>query len=286
MMNYTQGTSKPNRMYKDRLFRMIFSDKKELLSLYNAMNGTRYTDPEALQINTLENAVYLSMRNDISFLIDMQMPLYEHQSTYNPNIPLRNLLYASNLLSNLTKDMNLYGEKLVKIPTPTFVVFYNGVTEFPDMVELKLSDAFEVKKEEVSLELRTIMLNINKGHNEELMKNCKTLRDYMCFVDKVRLYTKTMPLEDAVEQAITECIRDDILAEFLRNNKAEAKSVSIFEYDEEQHMRQIREEGREEGGNQMLDLISRMIADGKVEDIPKLKEDKKFLEEMIVKYQK
>ena len=104
----------------------------------------------------------------------------------------------------------------------------------------------------------------------------------MCFVDKVRLYTKTMPLEDAVEQAITECIRDDILAEFLRNNKAEAKSVSIFEYDEEQHMRQIREEGE----NQMLDLISQMIADGKVEDIPRLKEDKKFLEEMIAKYQK
>lgn len=107
-------TMKPQRLYKDRVFRMVFSEKKELLSLYNAMNGTSYTNPDELVINTLENAIYMGMRNDLSFLIDSRLPLYEHQSTYNPNMPLRDLLYSANLYSKLTVDTNLYGNKLVK----------------------------------------------------------------------------------------------------------------------------------------------------------------------------
>lgn len=236
-----------NRMYKFRIFAMLFSDRNELLKLYNAINGTSYDDPDLLQVNTLENAVYMSMQNDVSFIIDMRLNLYEHQSTYSPNLPVRYLLYVADVYSDYTKDMNLYGTKAVKLPTPRFVIFYNGQAEQPDRKEVKLSELFSIPDADPSLELKAVMLNINKGHNRKLMETCRTLQDYAEYTFRVREYAAEMPLDLAVEQAITECISEGILADFLRKNRAEAKKVSIYEYDEERHMRQTREEGMEEG---------------------------------------
>ena len=236
-----------NRMYKSRIFAMLFSDKNELLKLYNAINGTSYDDPDLLQVNTLENAIYMSMQNDVSFIIEMRLNLYEHQSTYSPNLPVRYLLYVADVYSDYTKDMNLYGTKAVKLPTPKFVIFYNGQAEQPDRKELKLSELFSIPDADPSLELKAVMLNINKGHNRKLMETCRTLEDYAEYTFRVREYAAEMPLDTAVEQAITECISEGILADFLRKNRAEAKKVSIYEYDEERHMRQTREEGMEEG---------------------------------------
>lgn len=236
-----------NRMYKSRIFAMLFSDRNELLKLYNAINGTSYDDPDLFQVNTLENAVYMSMQNDVSFIIDMRLNLYEHQSTYSPNLPVRYLLYVADVYSDYTKDMNLYGTKAVKLPTPRFVIFYNGQAEQPDRKELKLSELFSIPDADPSLELKAVMLNINKGHNRKLMETCRTLQDYAEYTFRVREYAAEMPLDLAVEQAITECISEGILADFLRKNRAEAKKVSIYEYDEERHMRQTREEGMEEG---------------------------------------
>ena len=236
-----------NRMYKSRIFAMLFSDRNELLKLYNAINGTSYDDPDLLQVNTLENAVYMSMQNDVSFIIDMRLNLYEHQSTYSPNLPVRYLLYVADVYSDYTKDMNLYGTKAVKLPTPRFVIFYNGQAEQPDRKELKLSELFSIPDADPSLELKAVMLNINKGHNRKLMETCRTLQDYAEYTFRVREYAAEMPLDLAVEQAITECISEGILADFLRKNRAEAKKVSIYEYDEERHMRQTCEEGMEEG---------------------------------------
>lgn len=236
-----------NRMYKSRIFAMLFSDRNELLKLYNAINGTSYDDPDLLQVNTLENAVYMSMQNDVSFIIDMRLNLYEHQSTYSPNLPVRYLLYVADVYSDYTKDMNLYGTKAVKLPTPRFVIFYNAQAEQPDRKELKLSELFSIPDADPSLELKAVMLNINKGHNRKLMETCRTLQDYAEYTFRVREYAAEMPLDLAVEQAITECISEGILADFLRKNRAEAKKVSIYEYDEERHMRQTREEGMEEG---------------------------------------
>ena len=236
-----------NRMYKSRIFAMLFSDRNELLKLYNAINGTSYDDPDLLQVNTLENAVYMSMQNDVSFIIDMRLNLYEHQSTYSPNLPVRYLLYVADVYSDYTKDMNLYGTKAVKLPTPRFVIFYNGQAEQPDRKELKLSELFSIPDADPSLELKAVMLNINKGHNRKLMETCRTFQDYAEYTFRVREYAAEMPLDLAVEQAITECISEGILADFLRKNRAEAKKVSIYEYDEERHMRQTREEGMEEG---------------------------------------
>lgn len=236
-----------NRMYKSRIFAMLFSDRNELLKLYNAINGTSYDDPDLLQVNTLENAVYMSMQNDVSFIIDMRLNLYEHQSTYSPNLPVRYLLYVADVYSDYTKDMNLYGTKAVKLPTPRFVIFYNGQAEQPDRKELRLSELFSIPDADPSLELKAVMLNINKGHNRKLMETCRTFQDYAEYTFRVREYAAEMPLDLAVEQAITECISEGILADFLRKNRAEAKKVSIYEYDEERHMRQTREEGMEEG---------------------------------------
>ena len=253
-MNQTTDTP-VNRLYKTRIFAMLYQDKKELLDLYNAISGKHYEDPELLEINTLENTIYMTMRNDLSFLIDFRLSLYEHQSTYSPNLPLRDLFYISDLYSGMVKDENLYGIKLVQIPAPQFVIFYNGMKEMPDRTVLRLSDAYSVKEENPALELTAVMLNINRGHNEKLKGLCKSLKDYSEYTARVREYADTMPISEAVEQAICECIQEGILAEFLKQNRAEAKQVSIYEYDEEKHMRQERETfwedgwaaGREEG---------------------------------------
>ena len=236
-----------NRIYKDRLYKMIFNDKSELLKLYNAINGTHYDDPAMLTITTLDNAIYMTMENDLSFIIDMRLALYEQQSTVNPNLPLRFLMYITDIYSAYTKDMNIYGSKKVQIPLPSFVIFYNGVKSQPDRTEFLLSELFHPTTDQPALELKAVMLNINKGHNQELMNACHTLRDYSEYVARIRTYSAEMPLTDAVEKAITECIHENILRDFLLKNRAEAKARSIYEYDEEKTLRMFREEGYEDG---------------------------------------
>ena len=236
-----------NRIYKDRLYKMIFNNKSELLKLYNAINGTHYNDPAMLTITTLDNAIYMTMENDLSFIIDMRLALYEQQSTVNPNLPLRFLMYITDIYSAYTKDMNIYGSKKVQIPLPSFVIFYNGVKSQPDRTEFFLSELFHPTTDQPALELKAVMLNINKGHNQKLMNACHTLRDYSEYGARIRTYSAEMPLTDAVEKAITECIHENILRDFLLENRVEAKAMSIYEYDEEKTLRMFREEGYEDG---------------------------------------
>ena len=134
------------RNYKDTVFRMIFREKENLLSLYNAINGTNYDNVEDLEVNTLENAIYMNMKNDISFVFDFYLNLYEHQATVNPNMPLRDLFYVSKVLQNTVKNQNLYSSKQVKIPAPRFIVFYNGTEKYPTRKIIYLSEAFEKRK--------------------------------------------------------------------------------------------------------------------------------------------
>ena len=239
----------PNREYKSSVFIMIFGDsRKELLSLYNAVSGKNYTDPEILEINTLKNAIYMGIQNDLSFLVDnSRLSLYEHQSTCSPNLPLRLLFYLSDLYSAMTSGENLYGTRKVRIPPPQFLIFYNGQKPQPDRQELYLSDLYTVEEREHKLELKAVMLNVNNGHNPEIMQACRTLAEYAEYADRVRRYTLEMSLSDAVERSITECIREGILKEFLEKNRAEVKKVSIYEYDREKHIRQEREQAWEEG---------------------------------------
>ena len=242
-MNETLQTK---RTYKDSVFRMLYSRKEELLSLYNALNGTDYQDPEQLEVTTLENAIYMNMKNDVSFLLDAEMMLYEHQSTWNPNMPLRDLIYITRLLEKYVNRESLYASTPVRIPAPHFVVFYNGSSDVSEDVILKLSDAFEERKgshlerKEPELELKVHFLNINQGYNEELMERCRTLREYSEFVARIRRYAAgETAIEEAVDRAVTECIAEGILVDFLRSQRAEVVAVSIFEYNEEEELKKF-----------------------------------------------
>ncbi len=250
-----------SRNYRDNLFRMIYRDKKRLLSLYNAMNGTDYKDPEELIITTLENAIYIGIKNDLSFIIASELNLYEHQSTVNPNIPLRQLQYVTTIFRGLVSQKALYSTKLTKIPYPKFVVFYNGEQNEPESRVLKLSDAYLKQTEEPELELKVIMMNINYGKNKELMENCESLKGYMIFNDKVRSYRKSMTVKEAVSKAVDECISENILADFLSKNKAEVMAMDIFTYDQKLHEEVIAEEAEERGieRGEMQKLISMTV---------------------------
>ena len=242
-----QKKTKANLHYKDTVFRMLFREKKRLLGLYNAIGGRSYEDPEKLDIVMLESAVYLGMRNDLAFIIDMRLYLFEHQSTVNKNMPLRFLQYVSAEYEKMILSENLHRRTLIKIPAPHFVVFYNGTEKCAERQELRLSAAYEVEEKDPELELRVQVLNINEGFNEELKGACLTLGEYMQYVDKVRIYTKDMPVDKAVDRAVDECIEQGILREFLLQNKAEVKHMSIFEYNEEDVRQVLREEAYEEG---------------------------------------
>lgn len=228
------------RNHKDTVFRLLYKDKWNLLELYNALNGTDYRQAEELEICTLENAIYMGIKNDVSFLFDSEMNLYEHQASFNPNMPLRDLIYVAKQLEKYMAMDTLYSSKLLKIPVPRFVVFYNGTDKHPERKLLKLSDAYEKEVTVPELELKVLMLNINLGNNRELMQKCKTLKEYCMFVETIRKYAASMKIEDAVETAVRECIQKDILAEFLTVQKAEVIAMSIFEYNEAEEMKKIR----------------------------------------------
>ena len=273
---FTVKTPNANRNYKDTVFRMLFSDRKNLLSLYNAVNQRDYKNPEDLEIITLENAIYMGMKNDLAFIMDTNLYLYEHQSTYNPNMPLRDLFYICSEYQKLVDKKSLFSSTLQKIPAPNFIEFYNGSTVISDCTELRLSSAFEYLTGEPKLELIVTVLNVNEGHNADLMQHCSMLKEYAQYVARVRHYASDMPLNEAVKHAVDECIREGILAEFLTRNRNEVISMSIFEYDKELEEKKLRkaefEAGREAGheagfaegeNHAALEIASRMLQSDK-----------------------
>ena len=251
-----------NRQYKDTVFRMLFSEKENLLSLYNAVTGNTYQNADDLKIVTLENAIYIGMKNDLAFMLETNIYLYEHQSTLNPNIPLRDLIYIGIEYQQYVNNKSLYSSSLQKIPVPKFMVFYNGTDVVDDRVELRLSNAYEHLAGEPDLELKVLMLNVNEGHNKELMEQCQTLKEYAIYVARVRKYTSEMNLNDAVARAIDECIKEGILVEFLRKNRSEVKMVSILEYDKEWEEKKLRkaeyEAGKSEGITEIIQNMYRL----------------------------
>lgn len=219
------------RNFKDRIFIKLFHDKKELLSLYNALNGSNYTDPDLLEITTLSDMVYIAIKNDCSFIISNYLNLYEHQSSINPNMPIRGLNYFATIYRTYIQANNLdiYGTTLVKLPTPRYIVFYNGEQEIPDQSEIRLSDAF--LEDDGCLECVATVININLGHNEELMNGCNTLLQYAQFVDKVRFYySHGYDHRSAIENAVEYCIEHDILRGFLLKNRNEVRYMFETDY--------------------------------------------------------
>lgn len=248
-----QKTATINRNHKDIVFRMLFNDRKNLLSLYNALNGSDYTDEDSLDVRTLENAIYLGFKNDLAFIFHEELSLYEHQSTLNPNMPLRLLHYVSDVLSALVPEEKLYSSKLQPIPTPRFVVLYNGTQEQPEQLTYKLSDAFLKPTEIPELELFVKVYNINEGNNQEMVTSCKTLNEYVQFVSKIRAFAKEYPGKEAVPAAVDYCIEHDILKAFLKRNRAEVIKMSIYTFDEEKVRKMWEEEAREAGHERGLE---------------------------------
>lgn len=271
-----ETTESINRSHKDRVFRLLFNDKKNLIELYNCLNGTNYTDIEDLTINTLDNAIYMKMKNDVSFIIDSTMCLYEHQSTYCPNMPLRGFFYLADLYKKLTRDAELTTSRLIKIPTPHYIVFYNGAKVMEDEKIQRLSSAFEDDTKDGCLELTVKMININLGHNDKLLENCKALYGYSFLVSRIRYYKKTMSVEEVVNFAIEECIAKDILADFLREQKSEVVAMSIYEYDEEKAKKSYYEDGKLDGIEQgitkgelkkLVEMVCKKLKKGKSVEI-------------------
>lgn len=236
--------SNVTRNHKDNVFCLLYRDKRNLLSLYNAMNDTFYEKEEELEVVTLEEAICLKMRNDAAFVIDSGLNLYEQQASVNPNMPLRDLYYVTEELKKIAPPGKLHQTTGVRIPIPHFVVFYNGTVKQPERQIYRLSDLFYREEEYPELELKVTVININPGCNEELLEKCESLRGYMIFVNKVRNKKSFHPeLEEAVRQAVDECISEGILTDFFVEHREEIVEMGIYEFDQELHDKVLLEDG-------------------------------------------
>ena len=247
-----------NNEYKDRLFKVVFgspNNKQNALTLYNALNNTNYENADDLEVYTIDDAVYMGMRNDFSFILDDNLNLYEQQSRYNPNMPLRGLFYFSKQYEKYIGSIKqvLYSPRLKTLPTPKYVVFYNGEKEMPDREVLKLSDAYINKSDRdeeyiPSLEVKALVLNINSDHNKDLLKRCKPLSDYSLFISYVKMYKKQgVGTDDAVDAAVDRAVSENLLDGYFEKHRAEVKDMILSEYDEKATMQMFKEEGYEEG---------------------------------------
>ena len=254
----TDIEEKAKRDYKDTLFRYIFKgeddrSKRWLLSLYNALNDSNYTDINELKITTIQNALFLTMKDDLSFLIDDELNLFEHQSTVNPNMPLRGLMYFAKLYQSHIADrkQSIYGCTQLRIPTPRFIVFYNGETVQEDVIKYRLSDAFEKPTTESEFEWTATVLNVNADHNPALQKKCKALYDYSSFVANVRKRMKDkQDRDEAVKAAVEDAINGKLLDGLFEEQKWDIIGMMLAEFDRELYEKTVREEGRVEGALQ------------------------------------
>ena len=243
--------SRINRNVKDRLFRFVFGNEKHkdwTLNLYNSLQGTHYTNPDDLELVSLDNAIYMHMRNDLSTLVALwYLSFFEHQASLNPNIPYRMLQYCAATYSNYVakNDLNPYGRKAMVLPVPKFFVLYNGVEKAEKHTVLKLSDLYYNKDEEPMLELIVHQLNINGYEDKE--GSCRQLYEYQWFVERIRENGKTMSVSEAVNKALDEIPEDFTIREFLLLNRSEVADMSIFEYNDERQARLFRREGYEDG---------------------------------------
>ena len=260
-------TATASREYKDRLFSFIFGspgNEAWTLSLYNAVNGTSYGDPSTVEINTIREALYLGMHNDVSFLIADEVSVYEQQSTYNPNMPLRMMQYAGNLYERYVvgRGLNKYGERLLRLPVPRLVVFYNGQKDKPDESVLRLSDSFP-EGAVSDIEVRVRMVNINEGRSPELLAACSPLREYSWLVARVReAVAAGTDVGDAVDRAITAMPKEFEIKSFLEEHRAEVVGMLLTEYDEAKAMELFRAEGHKEGRAEgVLETLAGLVRD-------------------------
>ena len=292
------------RKYKDTFFRIVFGEKHKdnALSLYNAVNKSDYTNADDLEIYTIGDAIYMSVKNDVAFLFDDSMNLFEHQSTCNPNMPLRGLDYFAALYRKYIETIYsghkvVFSSSIVHIPTPHYCVFYNGMRDMPEKQDIHLSDAYEGKGD---LEITAHVININYGNNKELFDVCTPLAGYAELVRRVRdNIADGMTRENAIKKAIDSCIEDGILVEILTNEVNEVTDSflaaltdqeieELHQYELEQNRKEGFKEGREKGvsiaNENIAKLYSNTEQDGRLNDFAKAMKDKDYLQQLLKEY--
>ena len=202
-----------------------------------------------IEITTIENVIYMSGKNDVSFLINDDISLYEHQSSYNPNMPVRQLMYLGKLYDKHIKktNQNLYSSKQMVLPVPKLITFYNGKDDNGDQI-LKLSDSFPKGRDskESDVEVKVHMINIRPQYKSSILENCKPLSEYSWFVEEIRKNNETMEIGPSVDKAIDDMPIDYELKEFLVIHKAEVRNMSITEYNEEETMKLFMKEAADQ----------------------------------------
>ena len=329
----SDNTTNINREHKSRLFSYIFGreeTKKRTLSLYNSLSGTNYTNPDDITITTIEDVIYMGMKNDLSYIVTEKVSLYstlninEHQSTENPNIPIRELMYAARLYDKYLKmnRKNQYSSMIIPLPIPKLVVLYNGLTNLPDETVMRLSDAFKaqirenlisskenvdiISEKELEKEVEAIlekaspdievtvrMVNINYGHSKNILSACKPLNEYAWLVEQIRSNINAgMKIEKAANKALDDMPDDFELKEQLMAHRAEMVGMWINEYNEEETMQMFKEEGikigeqrgRREGENLLAALINKLLLLGRNDDVMKATTDPVFRDSLYAQF--
>lgn len=271
-----QDNTNYNRNYKDSLFRFIFNNKEAALSLYNAVNDSDYQDADTIEFYTMSDFLYMGMKNDLSFLIDWNLNIFEHQSTYNPNMPLRGFIYTGSAFKKYIEKnhLDMYASKQLTIPVPRYYVFYNGLKKAEDEVVLRLTDSMVGTDvpEKSSAEFTAHMININAGHSTKMIKRCPLLHQYSLFVAALREnIAEGLPLNDAIESTVTDCINQGVLAELLRAHRAEVTNMLFKEYDSAAHIASEKEISYEEG---VQDGIKRGVEQARRQSEQEIAEEK------------
>ena len=292
-------TPSGNYQFSDRLFSFIFGSEEHkdwTLSLYNAVNNTQYTDPSVIEFSTIRETLYLGMRNDVSFLISSLLNLYEQQSSYNPNMPVRLLQYVGNMFEQfiVIHKKNKYGKTLVKLPVPKLVVFYNGVDERPTEETLYLADAFPPELRDASdIHVRVRMINVNIGKNDSLLAACQPLSEYSWIVSSIRENEKALKhtleeektLEAAIDKTIDSIPDSFSIKPYLEAHRAEVKGMLLTEYNEAKAMELFKEEGRIEGMDMIITLIKKLLDLGRTEDVTRVTEDPAYRDKLISEFE-
>lgn len=216
------------------------------------------------------------------------------------------MLLLSN--KNMVPQEKTYGSKEVKIPAPRFYMFYNGMSDMEDKVTYRLSELFQRPVDDPSIELVVTCLNVNEGHNKELMETCKALNGYSIFVSKVRKhreegilqYNASHPtplnlmadnrdimkeiVSVAVNKAIDDCIDEDVLRNFFIEYREEVSTVAILEYSAERHLQYEKEDSYNSGIKDTTDLFSWLKSNHREADILKAIDDPDFLARLFEEF--
>ena len=244
------------REYKDTVFVDLFFHCEEAYknfallfrSLCEFLNINFHFEMEDLQPVSLENSLYNGRRTDVLYSIrDSLLVFVEHQSTVNPNMPLRYLEYAVEVLKKLTCQRAKYAASPLDLKDIFFLNLYNGKEKVKDVYDTYLSDLIKLKiNKDVSLELKVTNININAGCNEKLMKACPVLKEYSLFVAEARKQLE-LDRQKGFDIAVDNCIKRGILSKYLNENRRGVMGLFFGEFNMDTALEVAREESYDKG---------------------------------------